>query len=139
MLQRDPSTTVDNQVQVYLENGTTIPLIYQSTQNGQTTWTGLYKLGGISTRTILKGSIEAVAYGISTDQTTHFATLPPGFSNTGLTQEFSYTLPTDSSSTSQGTSLNTFITGIQDKLSPFLSFLNPAINFIQNEVIKPFK
>lgn len=103
MLQKDPASSFNNQIQVRLDNGRIIPLVYQSTTDGQSVWTGQYNVPvGTSNLTSLKGTVEAIAYNVTTDIPTHFdTTIPTGFNNTGIKLDFT------ASTVKQGTFLVT--------------------------------
>ncbi|MBI3577017.1 PQQ-like beta-propeller repeat protein [Candidatus Gottesmanbacteria bacterium] len=85
----DPYAKYDNQVQVKLSNGVTIPLPYTASASGQTIWSAEYKVpGGPQTQKILSGSLESIAWNVATDIPTHFNYLPQGFNNSGLKIDF---------------------------------------------------
>lgn len=98
MPKRDPGFEVDegiadNQLQVRLTNGYSVPLKYQSMEGNYSIWKGVYKQSlGVGTMSELKGTIEAIAYNTTTATTTHFAKLPEGFNNTGISVPFSVSL-----------------------------------------------
>lgn len=95
MLQTDPVTSEGNQAQVYLDNGTIIPLTYSSTNSdGNTVWTGTWTVlergssaASIGTHT---ATIQAAAVNVETDTTTNFSSAPTNSNNTGITATVTY-------------------------------------------------
>lgn len=92
MLQTDPTSAENNQVQVVMANGDKVTLSYVSASGGNTTWSGNYTVPSGITDGSYSGTVEAASVNVQTDVTTHFASTPTGSSNTGINSTFSYTI-----------------------------------------------
>ena len=99
MLAADPVTSEANQVQIYLSDGTKIPLTYTSTNSsGNTVWTGTYTISSGKPDGAYTATFEVSSVNVETDTTTHFASAPTNSNNTGITSALSYTVKKQSAS-----------------------------------------
>ena len=122
-----------------MENGDKVPLGFVSTVNNITTWQGSYVLPLNTTTGSKSMTIEASAYTVKTDITTHFASAPTGSNNTGIKATASFivdnTSPTGSISINSGathtnsTSVNLSIVGNDDSSGVSSVMLSEDSNF----------
>ncbi len=95
MLPTNLYTNETNKLQVYVDNGDTSALTFQSTdENGISTWTGSYTVPIYST--LHNGThsyfIEAASSNTSTDIPVHFSSAPTGSGNTGIRSTGTFTV-----------------------------------------------
>jgi len=139
MLKTDPSSSEDNQVQAVMENGDKVQLQYISSLNNVTTWQGTYVLPLNTTTGSKSMTIEASAYTVKTDITTHFASAPTGSNNTGIKSTISFivdnTSPTGSIAINAGSThtntstVNLTIVGNDDSSGVSSMMLSENSNF----------
>ena len=86
MQQTNLLTGSANQVQIYLDNATRIPLTYSETNSdGDTIWDGSYQIPTDLSAGTHTFTVEAAHAGILTDIETHFEEAPEYSENTGIT------------------------------------------------------
>lgn len=149
MPKQDPTTNITdvkidipNQMQVRLNNGQNIPLVYKSTDNNETIWEAVYKIPkGTNNTTALKGSVEAIAYNTTTTTQTHFSTVPAKFNNTGISMDFTVSTATPGAYTVKKVDEKTVATFTAspakgESQNFFVAFFNLIFSFIKNLIAR---